>query len=228
MLRITVLSGARTGARLELAKPVVRMGRAPDNDVAFDPNVPPQVLTFSLLTNPPGATLGASNGALAWRPPMSSVGTTNRVTVKVRDDGAPGLSATNTFFVRVQAPAAPMFESVTSDGDQLTLHVDGTEGSAVAGLRGCRIQSYADTPKPVWNPDIPQPINFFDGWQEVRDESYDNAFKAQWELFLRHVAGETKKFQWGLLEGAKGVQLAELGLKSWRQKKWLDVPKLKP
>jgi predicted dehydrogenase len=112
--------------------------------------------------------------------------------------------------------------------DLLTLHVDGTEGSAVAGLRGCRIQSYADTPKPVWNPDIPQPINFLDGWQEVPDENYDNAFKAQWELFLRHVAGETKKFQWGLLEGAKGVQLAELGLKSWKQRKWLDVPKLKP
>jgi len=112
--------------------------------------------------------------------------------------------------------------------DLLTLHVDGTEGSAVAGLRGCRIQSYADTPKPVWNPDIPQPINFFDGWKEMPDENYDNAFKAQWELFLRHIAGENKKFQWGLLEGAKGVQLAELGLKSWKQKKWLDVPRLKP
>jgi predicted dehydrogenase len=112
--------------------------------------------------------------------------------------------------------------------DLLTLHVDGTEGSAVAGLRSCRIQSYADTPKPVWNPDIPQPINFFDGWKEVPDENYDNAFKAQWELFLRHVAGEDKKFAWGLLEGAKGVQLAELGLKSWKQKKWLDVPRLKP
>jgi predicted dehydrogenase len=112
--------------------------------------------------------------------------------------------------------------------DLLTLHVDGTEGSAVAGLRGCRIQSYADTPKPVWNPDIPQPINFFDGWKEMPEENTDNAFKAQWELFLRHVAGEARNFRWGLLEGAKGVQLAELGLKSWKQKKWLDVPRLKP
>ena len=59
------------------------------------------------------------------------------------------------------------------------------------------------------------------------DESYDNAFKAQWELFLKHVAGEGA-FPWNLLEGAKGVQLAELGLKSWRQRKWLDVPQLKP
>jgi predicted dehydrogenase len=111
--------------------------------------------------------------------------------------------------------------------DLLTLQVDGTKGSAVAGLRGCRIQSYADTPKPVWNPDIAQPIDFYAGWREVPDESYDNAFKAQWELFLRHVAGEGK-FRWNLLEAVKGVQLAELGLKSWRQKKWLDIPRLKP
>ena len=110
--------------------------------------------------------------------------------------------------------------------DLLTLQVDGTLGSAVAGLRGCRVQSYADTPKPVWNPDIPQPIDFYAGWKEVPDAGYDNAFKVQWEMFLRHVAGEGG-FRWGLLEGAKGVQLAELGLKSWRQKKWLDVPRLK-
>jgi predicted dehydrogenase len=111
--------------------------------------------------------------------------------------------------------------------DLLTLQVDGTHGSAVAGLRRCLTQSYAGTPKPVWNPDIAQPIDFFAGWKEVPDENYDNAFKAQWELFLRHLAGEGP-FRWGLLEGAKGVQLAELGLKSWRQKKWLDVPRLKP
>jgi predicted dehydrogenase len=110
--------------------------------------------------------------------------------------------------------------------DLLTLQVDGTRGSAVAGLRKCLVQSYANTPKPVWNPDIPQPIDFFEGWEEVPDESYDNAFKVQWELFLKHVAGEGK-FRWNLLEGAKGVQLAELGLKSWKQKKWLNVPRLK-
>ncbi len=111
--------------------------------------------------------------------------------------------------------------------DLLTLQVDGTQGSAVAGLRRCLIQSYAKTPKPVWNPDIPQPIDFFQGWEEMPDDNADNAFKAQWELFLRHVAGEGA-FRWNLLEGAKGVQLAELGLKSWRQRKWLDVPRLKP
>jgi predicted dehydrogenase len=110
--------------------------------------------------------------------------------------------------------------------DLFTMQVDGTKGSAVAGLRRCRIQDYKNTPKPVWNPDIPQPIDFFEGWEEVPDESYDNAFKAQWELYLKHVAGEGA-FRWNLLEGAKGVQLAELGLKSWKQRKWLDVPRLK-
>ena len=111
--------------------------------------------------------------------------------------------------------------------DLLTLQVDGTKGSAVAGLRRCWTQSLDDTPKPVWNPDIPQPIDFFEGWKDVPDEAgWDNAFKAQWELFLKHVAGEGK-FPWGLMEGAKGVQLAELGLKSWRQRKWLAVPALR-
>jgi predicted dehydrogenase len=74
--------------------------------------------------------------------------------------------------------------------DLLTLQVDGTKGSAVAGLRRCFFQSYEKTPKPVWNPDIPQPIDFFHSWEEAPDESADNAFKVQWELFLKHVAGE--------------------------------------
>ena len=111
--------------------------------------------------------------------------------------------------------------------DLLTLQVDGTHGSAVAGLRRCFTQSRVNTPKPVWNPDIPQPIDFHAGWQEVPDNiAYDNAFKAQWELFLRHLAGEGD-FRWNLLEGAKGVQLADAALKSWKQRKWIDVPEIK-
>ena len=111
--------------------------------------------------------------------------------------------------------------------DLLTLQVDGTRGSAVAGLRRCYAQSREETPKPVWNPDIPQPIDFFEGWKEEPDDpAWGNAFKAQWELFLKHVAGEGP-FRWGLMEGAKGVQLVEQGLKSWRQKKWLNIPALR-
>ncbi len=107
--------------------------------------------------------------------------------------------------------------------DLLTLQVDGTKGSAVAGLRECRIQSAADTPRAVWNPDIPQPIDFWAGWKLVEDSvASENAFKAQWELFLRHVAGDCL-FPWDLREAAKGVQLAELGLRSWRERCWVDV-----
>ncbi|MCP5539891.1 MAG: Gfo/Idh/MocA family oxidoreductase [Akkermansiaceae bacterium] len=110
--------------------------------------------------------------------------------------------------------------------DLFTMQVDGTHGSAVVGLRQCRIQAAGATPRPVWNPDIEQPIDFFGGWQEVPDATgYDNAFKAQWELFLRHVALD-EPFPWTLREGAKGVQLAELGLQSWAERRWLDVGEL--
>jgi len=110
--------------------------------------------------------------------------------------------------------------------DLLTLQVDGTHGSAVAGLRECWIQHYGNTPRPVWNPDIAQPINFYEGWSKVPEqETYDNAFKVQWELFLRHVALD-EPFRWSLLDGARGVQLAELGIQSWNERRWLDVPKL--
>jgi len=110
--------------------------------------------------------------------------------------------------------------------DLLTMQVDGTKGSAVAGLRECYIQHYGNTPKPVWNPDIAQPIDFYEGWSKVPEqESYDNAFKVQWELFLRHIILD-EPFPWTLLEGAKGVQMAELGLKSWQERSWVEVPKL--
>jgi predicted dehydrogenase len=110
--------------------------------------------------------------------------------------------------------------------DLLTVHIDGTSGSAVAGLRDVYVQSAAETPKPVWNPDIPQPINFFESWQRMPDNIvYDNAFKIQWELFLRHVALD-EPFRWTLREGAKGVQLAELGMRSWRERRWMDVAEL--
>lgn len=111
--------------------------------------------------------------------------------------------------------------------DLLTLEVDGTKGSAVAGLRECYVQNYENTPRPVWNPDVPQNINFFEGWSKVPDqEVYDNAFKVQWELFLKHVVKD-EPFPWDLLEGAKGVQLAEKGLESWQKRCWVDVPELK-
>jgi len=110
--------------------------------------------------------------------------------------------------------------------DLLVLQVDGTHGSAVAGLRECRTQARVNTPKPVWNPDIPQPIDFLDGWARVPDNvPGDNAFKAQWELFIRHVC-EDAPFRWDLLEGAKGLQLVDCALASWRERRWVDLPRL--
>ena len=108
----------------------------------------------------------------------------------------------------------------------LSLQVDGTLGSAVAGLRDCRVQPRVNTPRPVWNPDIENPFTFREDWQEVPDNQvFDNGFKVQWEMFLRHVA-EDAPFPHDFLEGARGVQLAELGLTSWHERRWIDVPEL--
>lgn len=110
--------------------------------------------------------------------------------------------------------------------DLLTIQVDGTKGSAVAGLRECFTQHYGTTPKPVWNPDIEQPIHFMEGWQKMpNQEIYENAFKVQWELFLKHVV-DNEPFPWTLMEGAKGVQLAEKGIESWEKRAWVDIPEL--
>ena len=110
--------------------------------------------------------------------------------------------------------------------DLVTFQADGVNGSAVAGLTRCWTQDRVNTPKPVWNPDQPQTHNFFDDWAEVPDRgANENGFKIQWEMFLRHIVEDTP-WKYTLLEGAKGVQLAELGLESWRERKWLDVPAL--
>ncbi len=111
--------------------------------------------------------------------------------------------------------------------DLVTFHVDGTQGSAVAGLTRCVTQHRVNTPRPVWNPDEPQTMKFQDQWEEMPDNTvYDNGFKVQWEGFIRHLV-ENTPWKFDLLEGAKGVQLAELGLKSWAERRWLDVPELK-
>ncbi|MCW4116011.1 Gfo/Idh/MocA family oxidoreductase [Aurantimonas sp. MSK8Z-1] len=108
--------------------------------------------------------------------------------------------------------------------DLVTFQVDGTHGSAVAGLTRCFTQHRVNTPKPVWNPDVPQTIDFFGGWEEVPNNTlYENGFKAQWEMFVRHLCDDGP-WPYDLFEGVKGVQLAELGLRSWKERRWLDVP----
>jgi predicted dehydrogenase len=111
--------------------------------------------------------------------------------------------------------------------DLLTLHVDGTHGSAVAGLQDVMIQQRMATPRPVWNPDIKQSIDFYAGWQPIPEtDSFANGFKMQWEQFIRHVV-DGGPYRWDLLEGAKGVQLVECALKSWKERRWVDVPELR-
>jgi predicted dehydrogenase len=111
--------------------------------------------------------------------------------------------------------------------DLVTFQVDGTKGSAVAGLRQAWIQPYSATPRPTWNPDIDNPHRFLDDWVPVPSTTeYDNAFKVQWELFLRNLF-EDKLFPWDLLEAAKGVQLAEAGLEAWKQRKWVSIEAIK-
>jgi predicted dehydrogenase len=110
--------------------------------------------------------------------------------------------------------------------DLLTVQVDGTKGTAVAGLRNCKIQPYNATPRPVWNPDIDQPIDFFDDWMTVpTNQVFDNGFKVQWEMFLKHIVLDTP-WQYDLREGAKGVQLAEAGLTSWAERRWVTLDNL--
>ncbi len=115
---------------------------------------------------------------------------------------------------------------VRVDRDELfELQVDGTEGTAVAGLRNCRIQPASATPRSIWNPDLPDPVDHRAAWLPVPGEEPDNAFKVQWELFLRHVAlGEP--FPWDFHAAARGVQLAELGLRSWHERRFIEVPPL--
>jgi predicted dehydrogenase len=110
--------------------------------------------------------------------------------------------------------------------DLLEIHVDGTEGSAVAGLRDCRTQHRSNTPKPVWNPDQPTEHDFTDDWEPVpNNREFENAFKQEWEAFIRHVVADDP-FPYDFVEGAKGVQLSELSHRSWQEGTRVDVPEL--
>ncbi|MEV4836232.1 Gfo/Idh/MocA family oxidoreductase [Nonomuraea sp. NPDC049486] len=117
--------------------------------------------------------------------------------------------------------------TVRVNRDELVeFQVDGTHGSAVAGLRDCRAQHRAATPKPVWNPDLPVTARFRDDWQTVPDNAeFDNGFKIQWELYVRHVL-EDAPFPYDFASGARGVQLAELGLRSSAEGRRIEVPQL--
>jgi predicted dehydrogenase len=110
--------------------------------------------------------------------------------------------------------------------DLLILQVDGTTGSAAAGLRECKIQHRSATPRAVWNPDASDMNAYRDGWQTVPTTvTYENAFKVQWEMFLRHVL-EDAPFPHDFRQAARGVQLVEAGLRSCAERRWVEVPAL--
>lgn len=113
----------------------------------------------------------------------------------------------------------------------LEFQIDGTHGSAVAGLFGCVCQPRGVTPRPTWNPDIPDTNDYMSMWQEVPDNaatatgSLDNGFKAQWEEYLTDVAMD-RRHRFDLLSGAREVQLAELGLRSAAEGRRVYVPEI--
>ncbi|MFS3137622.1 Gfo/Idh/MocA family protein [Gluconacetobacter sacchari] len=110
--------------------------------------------------------------------------------------------------------------------DLVTFQVDGVLGSAMAGLTRCYTQHRVNTPRPIWNPDIPQTERFSEQWTEVPDtREVQNGFKAQWSDFMRHVVAGTP-WSHTLAEGVKGVQLAELAHRSWAERRWIPVPEL--
>ena len=110
--------------------------------------------------------------------------------------------------------------------DLVTFQVDGTHGSAIAGLHDCMMQARQATPRPVWNPDEKQPLDLYASWQPVPDfAAFDNGFKVQWEMFIRHLA-EDAPYKYTLREGAKGLQLVELATQSWKERRWVDIPAL--
>jgi predicted dehydrogenase len=125
------------------------------------------------------------------------------------------------------AQIASSWASRVRRDDLLQIQVDGTQGSAVAGLHRCFIQPAVATPKPFFSPDQPQPMNFAAQWQEMPDvEPFENGYRAGWELFQRHLA-EDAPFPAPLIEGAKSVQLAEACYQSHRERRWVDLPPLR-
>jgi len=166
--------------------------------------------------------------------PVKSVSALGAIHIpeRVDEQGEPyAVTAEDAAYATFEIEDGPVVQMNSSwcvrvDRDELfELQVDGTDGSAVAGLRECRLQPGAATPRAIWNPDLPDPIDHRAAWIDVPAEEPDNAFKVQWEQFLRHVALD-EPFPWDFHAGARGVQLSELGLRSWRERRWVEVPEL--
>lgn len=158
---------------------------------------------------------------------------TNFIQERVDESGTTyRADADDAFFatLRLQSGAIAQVSSswcTRVDRDDLVIfQIDGTEGSAVAGLTKCKVQSLAHTPRPTWNPDIPSTTDFASQWEPyLPNRTYKNGFRAQWEMFIAHMFG-FGHYPYTLDEGAKGVQLAEAALISAQEKRWVDLPDL--
>jgi hypothetical protein len=112
-------------------------------NVATDADVPSQTLTFSLLSAPGSASLGATSGVFSWRPLISQAGTTNLVTEKVTDNGTPNLSATQSFNVIVSAPAQPQTTNIVFNNGQFSLTITGDTGPDYIVLASTNLTDWA-------------------------------------------------------------------------------------
>jgi hypothetical protein len=76
-------------------------------NVASDPDLPAQALTFALVSAPTGVDLDGSSGLLSWTPTGAQGPSTNTIVVRVFDSGTPSLSATQSFKVFVNELNSP-------------------------------------------------------------------------------------------------------------------------
>ena len=111
--------------------------------------------------------------------------------------------------------------------DLVIFQVDGTHGSAVAGLQSLQGPAARGDAAPGVEPgrEADATISAPTGRRCPIREPYPNGFRSQWEMFIRHVV-EDAPWLYTLREGAKGLQLVEAAQKSWRERRWVDVPAL--
>ena len=111
--------------------------------------------------------------------------------------------------------------------DLLTLQVDGTKGSALAGLHRCHVQSSAQTPA-VAHFSVMKDIgaDYRAGWTEAPAlPSYRNPYRTSWEHFLRHVAAGAP-LPSSFAAGIRDVAFAEACHRSMAERRWIDLPPL--
>ena len=142
-------------------------------NIATDPDVPAQTLSFTLPVAPSGAAVDSGSGSFTWRPTVSAAGTTNPVQVVVTDNGTPNLSATNSFNVIVNPLTQPTMSSSAYSGGQFNVSISGQIGpdyelQGTTNLAGGTWTSIATTNSPASSPFIltdpnaaAQPVQFY-------------------------------------------------------------------